>query len=255
MDASPSELMRWWRLLGEAAAARGAIRRCHPLPSEIAAAEDVHPVVTVVACLTGAARIESAGRRLDLAAGDLALIAPGTPHRHAPLRRGCAVAEQGFDDGGADLMLKDSTTTWRVQLPAEPLVTRLAHAEASDAMVTAADVIATWLDLPWRDARPLSPAQQRMIAALRRLALRRGDAAAILDASGLGRSQAHAAFRAATGTTPARALAQRRCLIARGMLRAGLPVATVARRCGFADRSTFQRTYRRHLGLTPRDER
>jgi len=254
MEASPTQLVRWWRSLEAAAAAGGRIHRCHPLPRATASAEDVHPVPTVVACVAGTVRVEVDDGPIDLTVGDLALIAAGTPHRHAPLRCGCAAAEQGFIAGGADLVLRDPAQDWLVHLPERSLAALLARAEAGDPVVLASEIIAAWLAVPWRQATRRTPAQRRMIAALRRLALRRGDAGAILDASGLGRSQAHAAFLAATGDTPARALAHRRCLIARGLLRAGLPVATVARRCGFNDRSTFQRTYRRLLGRTPRDD-
>ncbi|GAA1725671.1 AraC family transcriptional regulator [Isoptericola hypogeus] len=66
------------------------------------------------------------------------------------------------------------------------------------------------------------------------------------------RSGFAARFRAATGQTPGRYLAQVRVAHARCLLTAGdVPVATVARRLGYGSDTAFGRAFRRHTGVTP----
>jgi len=66
------------------------------------------------------------------------------------------------------------------------------------------------------------------------------------------RSGFAARFRAATGLTPGRYLAQVRVAHARCLLAAGdLPVAAIARRLGYGSDTAFGRAFRRHTGATP----
>lgn len=70
------------------------------------------------------------------------------------------------------------------------------------------------------------------------------------------RSGFAARFRAATGQTPGRYLAQVRVAHARCLLTAGdLPVGTIARRLGYGSDTAFGRAFRRHTGATPSEYR
>ena len=67
----------------------------------------------------------------------------------------------------------------------------------------------------------------------------------------LGRYQLIRSFRAATGMTPHAYLLNARVNRARDWLRAGLELAEIAYRLGFADQSHFQRVFKAHAGVTP----
>jgi transcriptional regulator GlxA family with amidase domain len=63
-------------------------------------------------------------------------------------------------------------------------------------------------------------------------------------------------FTRTTGTTPARFVARARVEEARRALEdTGLPVDTVAARCGFGSAEQMRRTFRRHLRVVPREYR
>lgn len=76
--------------------------------------------------------------------------------------------------------------------------------------------------------------------------------AELAAAVGLAPSRFHERFRAQTGTTPARRLADLRLDRAEALLRAGdLPLAEVALAVGFSDQSALTRSLRRRRGTTP----
>jgi transcriptional regulator GlxA family with amidase domain len=75
--------------------------------------------------------------------------------------------------------------------------------------------------------------------------------AALADASGMSERSFVRHYRAATGTTPARAVEQLRVEAARRALENGLPVKRVAQRCGFGSEETMRRSFLRHLGASP----
>jgi len=59
-------------------------------------------------------------------------------------------------------------------------------------------------------------------------------------------------YRARTGTTPAKAVATMRVEAARAMLEeTGVPVAEVARRCGYGDEEAMRRAFLKGLGVAP----
>jgi AraC-like DNA-binding protein len=73
---------------------------------------------------------------------------------------------------------------------------------------------------------------------------------------GWSRGHYTARFRAATGMSPAQAIARQRVELARQQLIASTdPIAVVARRCGFPDASHFGKVFRRFLGVAPRSVR
>ncbi len=76
--------------------------------------------------------------------------------------------------------------------------------------------------------------------------------AELAAAVGLAPSRFHERFRAQTGTTPARRLAELRLNWAEALLRAGdLSLAEVALAVGFSDQSALTRSLRRRRGTTP----
>jgi AraC-like DNA-binding protein len=70
--------------------------------------------------------------------------------------------------------------------------------------------------------------------------------------TGCDRWQLSRDFRALLGTSPYRYLQHRRVDLAKRLLRAGATLADAAHGAGFADQSHFGRTFRKAVGLTPR---
>jgi AraC-like DNA-binding protein len=72
-------------------------------------------------------------------------------------------------------------------------------------------------------------------------------------ASGCDRWQLSRDFRALLGTSPYRYLQHRRVDLAKRLLREGAKLADAALGAGFADQSHFCRTFRKTIGLTPKE--
>lgn len=73
------------------------------------------------------------------------------------------------------------------------------------------------------------------------------------QATGCDRWQLSRDFRALLGTSPYRYLQHRRVDLAKRLLREGATLAEAAHGAGFADQSHFGRTFRKSVGLTPRE--
>lgn len=71
--------------------------------------------------------------------------------------------------------------------------------------------------------------------------------------TGCDRWQLSRDFRALLGTSPYRYLQHRRIDLAKRLLRAGATLADAAHGAGFADQSHFGRTFRKAVGLTPKE--
>jgi AraC-like DNA-binding protein len=71
--------------------------------------------------------------------------------------------------------------------------------------------------------------------------------------TGCDRWQLSRDFRALLGTSPYRYLQYRRIDLAKQMLRKGATLANAAHGAGFADQSHFGRTFRKTVGLTPKE--
>lgn len=71
--------------------------------------------------------------------------------------------------------------------------------------------------------------------------------------AGMPRSAFAAAFKHATGTTPAAYALDWKLNVAASLLRAGRAVKQVALDLGFADAPTFSRAFRRRMGASPRE--
>ena len=70
--------------------------------------------------------------------------------------------------------------------------------------------------------------------------------------AGMSRSAFAAAFKAATGTTPAAYLTDWRLTLASSLMRSGRPVKLVAAETGFASASSLSKAFRQRLGASPR---
>ena len=70
--------------------------------------------------------------------------------------------------------------------------------------------------------------------------------------AGMSRSAFAAAFKDATGTTPAAYLTDWRLSLAASMMRSGRPVSVVATELGFASASSFSKAFRQRMGVSPR---
>lgn len=245
-----SDLLALWTALSAASRSPG---RTQILPVGRSEAPGcwLHPVATLAVALAGAVRLECPGRRpFDLAPGEAVVIAAGALHRHVPLRRQAAALELGFDYELCDLEFHTATFTVQASMPRQPaedLVGRLQAGE-QEALATLLSLI---LEQPLRDLQPLPVAAQRMRDRIRTHGLTPITAADIAAAGGLQPSRAWQVFRAHFGCTPRQALEHRRCAVAASWLAQGMAVGEAAKRCGFADRGTFARAFRRVHGRTP----
>lgn len=245
-----SDLLALWSALSAASRRPG---RTHILPVGLGESPGygLHPVATLAVALAGAARVERpGGRAIDLAPGDAAVIAAGALHRHAPLRRQAATLELGFDYEVCDLEFHTAAFSVQASMPRQPaeeLVGRLLAGEQAPLGI----LLALIIEQPLRDLQPLPAAAQRMRDRIRSHGLTPISAADIAAAGGLRPSRAWQLFRSHFGCTPRQALERRRCAVAASWLAQGMQVDEAARRCGYRDRGTFTRAFRRQHGRTP----
>lgn len=71
--------------------------------------------------------------------------------------------------------------------------------------------------------------------------------------AGMSRSAFAAAFKAATGTTPASYLTDWRLTLATSMMRTGRPVKLIAAELGFAGSASLSKAFRQRMGVSPRE--
>lgn len=245
------EAIDWWIRLRGLPGRLGRVHRWlateHPPTAD--SGHSLHAVTTSVICLTGAVRVSAGGQRLDLIPGDAVIIQPGAWHRHEPLRRGSLAFQQGVIQGRSDFWFVTHERQLMGSVPEQPSHRLLDHAAAaadeSRRKTILSELIANLVRESVEPLRPVDPAVARMNAVLWRLVGEAGSAEAIIRAAGLGRVQAYRLFTRHHGQPPATVLRNDRLTLARSLLAAGLPVAEVARRCGFASRQAFSRAYRR----------
>jgi len=253
----PPEAIDWWLSLRELP---DRLRRVHRWlavdnPPSPAADHQLHVVPTSVVCMAGAARLSAGSRRLDLAPGDAVIIQPGAWHRHESLRRGSLVFQQGVIHGRSDFWFVTRERELIASVPEQPshtLLSRAAHeADPERRRAIMVDLLRNLARETAEPLRAVHPAVARMDAMLWRLASEPGGAEDIIGAAGIGRAQAYRLFTRHHGQPPAEVLRRDRLHVAASLLAAGLPVAEVAQRCGFASRQAFSRSFRQVLGVTP----
>ena len=203
-----------------------------------------HAVPTVVACLAGVVRIETARGPIDLQVDEVCVVAPAAWHTHAPLRSGSAAYGQGLVFARSDVVLSEPGASIAVQIPAEPVRGLLARLVSQPEIATARRLIATVTGGPAHAYAPhaaVSRMAHRMWAGLH-LGI---DAADVLAASGLGQRQAHRLFTGWFGTTPKQAILDQRLALAEAQLVEGATMTAVAAATGFGDRRALSRLRRR----------
>lgn len=259
--------LRLWRLAEAAPAALAAVQvlRARDAPRFEAPAGPARPerwdlagvhrhaVPTVVACLAGVVRLESAAGRIDLGPGTMAVIAPAAWHAHAPLRPGAVAFAQGLLGGRSDVILSAEGRDLAALIPAQPsarLLAELLVAEPRRRLPLGRELLAQYTATV-AEAVDMHPAVQRMAARMwaaldRPLAVRE-----VLAAAGVGERQAHRLFSAWFGMPPKRAIREQQLALAAGLLSEGLGVGETARATGFRNRRGLTRAWRQAHGVAP----
>lgn len=217
-----------------------------------------HAVPTVVTCLTGVVRLTSARMRLDLHPGEGVLIGPGAWHEHHPLRRGSAFYGQGFVGTRSDAVLTTPAGEHLALVASEPawsLLSQALTAQPDQRRELVAACARQVLDQPLRPFGSMPAAVARMAEKVWWTPSPDLTIDAVVRASGLGRTQAHAQFRAWFGTTPKALLTDQRLVWALEALRGGATVAVAAAQAGFAQRVYFTRAFTARFGVSPRQWR
>jgi AraC-like DNA-binding protein len=135
------------------------------------------------------------------------------------------------------------------------LVPRVAHAHRRLAAAVSARLAGDLIAALVEAAAPVDAEAQLVEQAMAYLAARLGEPVGIAQAAaalGVSREHLTRVFASRCGEPPAAWLRRQRLRHAEILLRAGeLPVAEVARRCGFAGASHFVHAFRVHAGVTP----
>jgi len=203
-----------------------------------------HAVPTVVACLAGVVRIETARGPIDLHADEVCVVAPAAWHAHAPLRAGSAAYAQGLVFARSDVVLSEPGASIAVQIPAAPVRGLLARLVEQPEVATARRLVAIVTGGAAHAYAPhpaVSRMAHRMWAGLH-LGI---DAGEVLAASGLGVRQAHRLFTGWFGTTPKQAILDQRQALAEALLAEGATATAVAAATGFGSCRAFRRLHRR----------
>ncbi len=97
------------------------------------------------------------------------------------------------------------------------------------------------------------PRLARALVAVHRSPCDEWPLAKMAEIAGMSRSAFAAAFKAATGATPAAYLADWRLSLAASMMRGGRPVKQVAAELGYASASSLSKAFRQRMGASPRE--
>lgn len=252
------QFVDWWNLLRLAMGRPGRVHVWHPAdhpPVRDPTDHHQHHLVTLVLCLAGVVRMSTSQTTLDLRAGDALLIHPWLWHRHEPLRRGSLSFGQGFILGRSDYLFASPEQELIALIPAEPsrilMEAALGAADADARRAGLAKLLAT---VASEASVPLAspyPELIRLEIALWQSLHRTGGTDLMVRASGASRAQVFRLCREHWHAGPAAVLRRERLNMARALLAAGLPVAEVASRCGFASRQVLARNFRRAFGSPP----
>lgn len=96
------------------------------------------------------------------------------------------------------------------------------------------------------------PRLAKALVALHRSPYEDWSLARMASTAGMSRSAFAAAFKDATGTTPAAYLTDWRLSLGASMMRSGRPVNLIATELGFASASSFSKAFRQRMGVSPR---
>jgi hypothetical protein len=208
----------------------------------------VHALPTMICCLHGTTRTESASATIDLHPGEAVVIAPGAWHRHAPLRAQSAIYAQGLMARRSDVLLMHSQRRWWLTIPEQPSRRSLYHALQATSddqrVVSVIELMSSFAREPAM-AMTMSPSQVAMAHYLWGNFTRDITASDILRSSTLSRAQAHLSFRTCFHETPKQALTHARLALAEHLEREGFTPSEVARTSGFVSSARWRRTQRR----------
>ncbi|MCK6489663.1 MAG: AraC family transcriptional regulator [Planctomycetes bacterium] len=246
-----------WLALGQAVRQPGQALRwtaaSEPVRLDQEDAEQHHRIHLLLA-VQGTVRIE--GRMVaELRAGDALVMGPGTWHRHLPLDPGALCFEQGWLGGASVLTFSHAGGCITSSVPSQPSSALLeALAQAVDPPARHAALLALIEQDQRQDVAPLAPPDPRLLAmemALWRHLHHAEVVERMIAASGLQRTRAYRLAQRHWGNGIAFAVRRARLQLADTLLALDLPVAEVARRCGFPSRRTFTRAYREFHGRPP----
>ncbi len=216
----------------------------------------------------GAQRSWSGMGAVEAGPGDVIMVNPGELHDGMPLGGGPRAWRMVYLDAGlAAAAAREAGVDPAALVPPvarDPLLARR-FARLFDCLAdSAADPLAReealfrCLALALRRhalAPPRSPGRSPTVTrALRRLEEAPAEPITLAELAalaGTGRFQLLRGFAREVGTTPHAYLVQRRVLLARRLLAAGMGPAEAALEAGFADQSHLTRAFVRQLGLTP----
>lgn len=247
------QALRLWRLAEGLAAAVAAVRvlrvrEAPPWPGSGGrwdeSAPHQHAVPTLVACLAGVVRVETARGCIDLHRGEVCIVAPAAWHAHAALRPGSVAYGQGLVFGRSDVLLAEDGRCIAAQVSGEPAAGLLARLVDDPDPALVRQLVGAVVGGTAMAYTP-HPAVSRMAHRLWAGQRREVDAAAVLAASGLGPRQAHRLFTAWFGTTPKQALLAQRLALAEALLLDGATMTAAAAASGCADRRALARLRRR----------
>jgi AraC-like DNA-binding protein len=254
---------RSWSLLADLA--HGGVRRVEIIEARPAVLDDRlgpgqhrHTTATMVCCLRGVFRMSHHGGDIDLAPGEMVVVAPGAWHNHCPARGDSCFWAQGVLPHGSDLYVCDGGDLRLSVVPVEPSAGVLA------AMIEEPDPIRrcelatrlAGLALAGGPHRPApTPDQARMAKFIWRNVHRPVSVAEVLDASGLCRRQAQRRFIAYFGKGPKQAMTAMRLVLARRLRDEGASISEAAAASGFPGRAALTRAWRAAYGCAPRFDR
>lgn len=246
----------WHAMLQRAAAAPGRVEAwTDSRPYTATGPGHLHPNPTMVVCLEGVMRVERAGRRLDLHPGDCLAIAAGIRHTHEAARAGSVHLGQGFLPRWSDVVVERAGERWFGRLPRQPgagLVAAILAAPPDRARNAAAAWLRQLAAEPPVHSDYRQPVLWPMVELMWRRSLSGLTVDALVRASGASRTVAYEVFRRWYGLPPREAILGNRLTMAEALLAQGVPVAEVARRCGFTNPDTFTRCWRKAHGAAPR---
>jgi AraC-like DNA-binding protein len=174
------------------------------------------------------------------------VVAPGAWHHHSALRGRSAIYAQGLVGRRSDILLATAGRRWTVVVPdgrPRALLARMLDGDDAARRSAMSELIGAFAREP-AGALTMTAEQSAMARYLWANFHRPIAAAEIWRASGLGRAQAHASFRACFGEAPKRALTRCRLALASRLLAEGVPPAEAAGRSGFASAARLTRVRR-----------
>lgn len=202
-----------------------------------------HRCPTLVACLRGVVRINSADGNHDLTPGAVLLVRPGAWHQHLPLRPGSLALGQGFIAGKSDVLIDAVDRKYLSSIPEQPSRNLMEEALAANDPRQRLRIVAGLLTgLIEERHQPLTAPAQALLTfemALWRNLHQRDALALSIRQSGASRATIYRLCHETWDQPPAAVLRRTRQGLARTLHQQGLPGEEICRRCGFTSAATL----------------